>query len=297
MFYEDTEHVNSDTKIDTFENGISKIEEEDSSRRDAMGDLLSPSTMTLDDFMKEWSFKDEGLERVPNKFKWQYEDRGWGRNKFSADANDTILAKLGEREEALISIFGLSFYNYCNRLFNQSITGDEEMKTWFKDGDQEIEMRAEALDAASLALQWYSMSLTVNDYIRFQPKLETPAIELHRWFKSNKDKRWSFLKTIIIENALMARYDTEKVNPLDVEACIQNCCNFLGINEASWMLKKFVLNMFWGVVKSRPEPKSAALIVKWANSISIQKTLDNKSDYIEKIDIAEMFYTKNTIRW
>lgn len=285
MFYDDTSHISGNDNIDTFDKNTS-IVEDDSSRKDALGDLLDPSGMTLDDFMKEWKLVDSGLECVPDKFKWNFEDRGWGKNRISGDASETILNKTGEREETIISIFGVDFYNYCHRLFDQSIIGSEEMGAWFKDHDtlEVVEMRAEGLDCARMALQWYSMKLSINDFIHFQPKLGEQARGMHKFFKANKDKRWGSLKNLIIEHALAARHDTETINPNDINACLDACCSFLGIRDASWMLKKFVYNLFWGVIKSKPEPKAAALIVKWANSLSIAKTLENNGDYTAKID-------------
>lgn len=263
------------------------IIENEEERNDAMGDIVDPTNLTLEDFSKEFVWKDNGMERQIWFRKPQTEDHGWGRNRVKGDATETIEVKLIERENDIIQLFGAVFYERCRRMADMGLVGDESLKMWFKtDSGEKVFMRDEAIDLGRDMLNWHTAQLTLQDLCSNNKKLTESALLCHRFFKERKDKRWATLKKLVIEAALEAKSeDAVKKGP---DVAINNVKQLLGIRgDLAMFISTFVFRFYWAVIKAKPSNDAEAKLIKWLNTLSIQKTMESNSDYIERFDNRE----------
>lgn len=266
--------------------GINVIEETND-RNDAMGDIVNPSTLTLQDFEKEFVWKDSGFERTIWFYKPSCADSGYGRNRITSDPDETIEELLVAEELEIIEVFGVEFYKRAARLAEMGIIGDSEESVWFIGSNgQKVYTRTEALETGKGLLNLFISEMSLNSLCAGNDKLTESAVQVHRFFKERKDKRWNKLKKIIVDAATEARTEDEVKNGVNI--AIENVKKLLGVNgDLSYFMGTFVMRFYWAVIKARPANDAEATLIKWLRLKSIQKNVEARKDYTARIDSAE----------
>lgn len=261
--------------------------EDDSERKDAMGDIVDPNSMDLSDFEQEWVWRDNGLGKDLWFHKPIYQDQGFGRNKIKGDIHEGLLSRMADSEVKLIEQFGLPFVQRINNLANHGLVGDRAEDIWFvtEDGDK-VCARAEVLEFIDNAERWWVQSLPMKALMAFGTDAAVQsAVQVHQFFKNNKDKRWNQVKDTIIDAAIMAKMDHNgNIANEDVENCVQNVQALLGVQKLSYMMYTFTVRMFWTVVKARFSGSQKALLIKY---------LDSKSKEKDLAAVAERYHVDN----
>lgn len=268
---------------------VSEIEIE-GDRKDAMGDLPDPSSLTLEDFNREYVWKNNGLEKTIWFHKPEFDDSHF-RNFFSTkygrigagDALESILDRQAILEPLIIEKFGESFYKRVYDMASKSISGDTTKTIWFGD----VEVRAEVMSIVENAEAYFIQSANLNLICASDKKALDSCIEVYKYFAAKHDKRWIELRNIIINDALEARASNE-IDKDRVNECVTKVAKFLKVSVPADFIKWFAIRLWWQVVKYHPmnqrvevnghETNYTSVLVQWLSAMSEEKRMEKRAN-------------------
>ena len=265
--------------VDIYNDSVSIVEETDE-RRDALGDITDPDSMTLEDFMGEWVFKNVGISSTPWFMKPDKQEKGYfqfGSKRFKGDYFETLLETQAASEERVISMLGKKFYEHALNLSKQ-LTGEREEVLWFvgEDGNQ-VMVREEVKTLVDILEVLRPSEMTLTDLLTKYgtDKAQASANECYAMFKSQKmAKEWPAIKLITTKAASYAKVDGDgKVSNEDVQNAIQEVTKYLKVERLSKTVYTFVVNLYWTTIKCRFSGAERAAMYKWLSAVSQEHDL------------------------
>lgn len=245
-------------------------------RQDAMGDLMDPLEMNLEDFASEWVWKDAGLTKTPWFFKKEKADWGKGRNVIKGDFVNDIESAMADVEVQLIDITTPQFVARMSKLASQALTGDKELEIWFvSENGNKVMRRVEVLDMTDITCAMWVCDASINKLMT--NRTSKAAHEAHHLIKTFSNKaKWPKVKKAIQLSAVIAKNNGD-VTQIDVDNCINQVKEILDIKfNLSRTMFTFVVQYFWDCV--RGFNMGGEIKAKWVKYYTYKSLLKNTQD-------------------